>query len=374
MRRRIIAPPRSPRNVVDDDADTIALLAWFDRVKRDMPWRKAPAPYAVYVSEIMLQQTRVETVIPYFERFLAAFPSVEALAQAPLDAVLTRWSGLGYYRRARMLHSAAKEIVARHGGELPSTREALLSLPGVGRYTAGAVASIGYGERVGLVDGNVARVLSRWRGLDAPIDSSATVRELERIADELVPAARPGDFNQALMELGATVCVPGVPRCETCPISSSCVARRDGRTAELPVTRKKPKVKRVELIAAVAHDEGARVLLAQRAEEGLFGGLFEPPTFEGKRAAVSASLGRMGVKIGPRACATVEHVLSHRALSVSVFRATFDGSPRPVPPYVRVELVDATRLDELPLAALTRKILKAAAEREKPLPKKGASR
>lgn len=349
---------------MEDDAALRALLVWFDRAKRDMPWRRDPAPYAVYVSEIMLQQTRVETVIPYFERFLADFPDVVALAQAPLDAVLLRWSGLGYYRRARMLHAAAKEIVARYGGALPSNRAELLSLPGIGRYTAGAVASIGFGERVGLVDGNVARVLARWRGIDVPIDATTTMRALERLTDELVPADRPGDFNQALMELGATVCVPnGAPRCEGCPLAASCVARRDGRTAELPVVRKKAAAKRVELIAAVVR-EGGRVLLAQREEEGLFGGLFEPPSFAGGRVAASAALAKMGVAVASRPCATAEHLLSHRALVVRIHRGALVGPPHPVPPYLRVELVEPAQLDRLPLAALARKILKA--EREAP--------
>ncbi len=286
-----------------------ALLRWFDAHARDLPWRRTHDAYRIWVSEVMLQQTQVDRVVRYWQRFLEDFPTVHTLAAAELQDVLSLWSGLGYYSRARNLHRAAQEIVSQHGGVLPRSVEALRELPGFGRYTAGAVASIAYGEAAPLVDGNVARVLSRLlvigpsprpsprfagRGSSRPKHGEAGEsspppakrgeagrganfeKQLWAAADVLVPGARPGDWNQALMELGATVCTPSSPSCPSCPVRRWCGALEENRVHELPVPKKAAPRKQLVLHLAVAR-RGTRVLLARREEQGLFGGLWELP-------------------------------------------------------------------------------------------------
>jgi A/G-specific adenine glycosylase len=310
----------------------LALTTWFDGAARDLPWRRRREPYAVWVSEVMLQQTRVETVIPYFQRFLARFPDVGALAAAPLDDVLHLWSGLGYYRRARQLHAAAREVTERYGGTFPDDAEGLRTLPGIGAYTAGAIASIAYGRREPLVDGNVARVLSRVDGIDAPIKSPTAVRQLWARATSLVPTDRPGRFNEALMELGATVCTPRDPACDRCPLATLCVARATGREAELPVPCAKQAVPDVPVLALVLLDGQNRVLFARRREGGLFGGLWEPPMIEGARGAgeARAAFAALGIRAGRgaiRDAGRVVQLLSHRRMHVTVLV----GRPSSVP-------------------------------------------
>ena len=234
----------------------------------------------------MLQQTRVDTVMPYFERFLARFPTPLALAEAPEDQVLAAWSGLGYYRRARMLHAGARLVADR--AHMPRDREGLLELPGIGRYTAGAIASIAFDEAVGLVDGNVARVLARIFALDDDM-RRAGMKRAEALAEELVPAKKPGDWNQALMELGATICTPRSPACDRCPVASSCRARAEGRVDELPVMGEKAKPKPQRVQALVARTKDGRVLLARRRSSGLFAGLWEPPSIDGDEGAQRAT-------------------------------------------------------------------------------------
>ena len=213
------------------------LLSWYDRERRDLPWRRTQDPYRVWLSEIMLQQTRVETVIPYYERFLERFPTVSDLAEAPIDDVLARWSGLGYYRRARSLHEAAGQIVREHAGVFPEDSAEALALPGVGRYTAGAILSIAYGRPEPILDGNVIRILSRWLRLGPEIPQS----HLWTLAEDLVPEERPGDFNQAMMELGATVCTPRSPSCLLCPVQERCEARAEGTPERYPAPKAKEK-------------------------------------------------------------------------------------------------------------------------------------
>ena len=212
-----------------------ALGAWYDRAARDLPWRRTRDPWAILLSEVMLQQTRVDVVVPYWTRMLERFPAPRDMAEAPIDDVLSRWSGLGYYRRARNLWLCAREVVERFDGRLPDDVEGLRSLPGIGAYTAGAVASIAFDRQAPLVDGNVARVLARHAGIDDDPRSAVGQRRLWAEAAALVPAERPGRFNQALMELGATICTPRSPACAICPLERDCVARREGRVDELPV-------------------------------------------------------------------------------------------------------------------------------------------
>ncbi len=329
-----------------------ALLQWFDAHRRDLPWRNVGDPYAIWVSEVMLQQTQVATVIPYWERFLARFPTVESLAAAPLPEVLALWSGLGYYSRARNLHRAAQEIVSRHRGKLPSRAAELMRLPGFGRYTAGAVASIAFGEEAPLVDGNVARVLSRWFEVEgAPSDSSREAR-LWNIGE------RPGDWNQALMELGALVCRAESPTCLLCPVRAHCGAQKSGRVGELPPKRNRPARKMLHLAVAVFWRQGA-VLLGRRAETGLFGGLWELPCAEmngaGAAEALREALGR-SVRVG-EPIGTVRRTLTHRDLTLELFHAS--GKPK-ASAYGELRWTKPAELEQLGLSTAMRSALKLA--------------
>lgn len=273
---------RSPEPTEERDASIRrALLDHFDRAARPLPWREERTPYRVLVSEVMLQQTRVDTVIPYYHRWLQRFPDARALADAPLDDVLKAWEGLGYYSRARNLHRAAREITERYDGELPDSAADLRSLPGVGEYTAGAVASIAFSRPEPAVDGNVRRVLSRLEDLDDPRPS-----ELRDRARTLVDPQRPGDFNEALMELGATICRPRDPQCEVCPLRPWCRSLAAGTTADRPRPRKRPAPRTVTVDVAVILDSSDRALFARRPSEGLLAGLWEFPERTRIRAEV----------------------------------------------------------------------------------------
>ena len=249
-----------------------ALLAHYDAARRDLPWRGEEDPYRIWVSEVMLQQTRVETVIPYYRRWVERFPDVGALAAAEPDEVLLAWQGLGYYRRARALHAGARVVRERHGGVVPSDLHDLRTLPGVGAYTAAAVASIAFGEAVGVVDGNVRRVLSRLGDVALP-----TQRWLEDAAQELVDPERPGDWNQALMELGATVCTPRGPRCGQCPLGAWCAARAAGTQEERPAPAARKAAPAEERAVAVVVDASQRGLVVRRPPEGLLAGMWAFP-------------------------------------------------------------------------------------------------
>jgi A/G-specific adenine glycosylase len=299
------------------------LLGWYDEAGRDLPWRHTRDPYAVWVSEVMLQQTRVETVIPYYERFLQRFPTLRALAEADEDTVLSHWSGLGYYRRARLLHAGVREVVAQYGGEVPEDADARRSLPGVGRYTAGAIGSIAFEREEPIVDGNVTRVLARIQQIKTPVGASVTTDRLWEEAARLVPGERPGDLNQALMELGATICTPRQPRCDACPVSENCCAHAAGEVDDIPVPRARKAPKEVKLAAVVAtRGRGAeRKVWLVKGERALFGGLWGVPMAEGTARAVLGQAGLRGrlrsVPIG-----TIEHELTHRRLRVEVYRAS----------------------------------------------------
>lgn len=350
------------------------LLDWYDAHGRSLPWRETSDPYAIWVSEVMCQQTRVDTAIPYYHRFLERFPTAQALADASEDDVLAAWSGLGYYRRARMLHAGVKEMVASYGGELPRDPAARLALPGVGRYTAGALGSIAFGLPEPIVDGNVARVLSRVFRIETMLGKATTEKALWAHAKELVQGPRPGDFNQALMELGALVCTPKSPSCGACPWAERCEAREAGIQETLPVPRKKKKPTEVSLTAVVAtRGRGAarEVFLTKREEGELFAGLWMVPMVEspptqlelGERGASSGGdealrcLHEHGLRatIGDR-CGSVTHVLSHRRYSVQVYRAT--AAKAAAKSAVTRHRIDA--LAELGVARLTEKIVDAA--------------
>lgn len=336
------------------------LLAWYDRAARDLPWRHSQDPYAIWVSEVMLQQTRVDTVIPYYERFLEQFPTPAALAGAEEDEVLSRWSGLGYYRRARLLHAGAQELVARYGGEIPEDAEQRRALPGVGRYTAGAIGSIAFGKEEAVVDGNVSRVLARLFRIDSPIGAAATTRRLWEEAERLVPGKRPGEFNQALMELGATVCTPKQTGCTRCPVSAHCEAYAHGEVEKLPVARARKKPKELELSAVVATSgrTGERKVWLVKGERALFGGLWSLPMLEGAPRQALHDSG-LEARLQSKCVAKVEHVLSHRRLRIEVFRATGAKGTRSGS---RRAFTEAS-LEEVGISSLTRKLLAAASFR-----------
>lgn len=305
------------------------LLDWFKLHARDLPWRKTRDAYAIWLSEVMLQQTQVAQGTPYYERFLEAFPTVWDLAVADEDRVLKLWEGLGYYRRARHLHRAAREIVAEYGGRLPSTAEGWRALPGVGRYTAGAIASIAYGERVAVLDGNVKRVLARVCDVAESIDAPATESALWAMAESLVPESSPGAFNEAMMELGARVCLPRSPHCEACPIRKHCRAHALGLQHARPVRSKRKVVPRHEMVAAVIVRRG-RYLLGRRNADGLLGGLWEFPSGEVKTGethalAVERRMDELfGLRVKPGGMiASVAHVYSHMKVNLTVYRCDY---------------------------------------------------
>lgn len=347
-----------------DGAIARDLCAWFQASARDLPWRRTRDPYAVWLSEIMLQQTRVDTVVPYYERFLERYPDAGSLARAEVDEVLAMWSGLGYYRRARELHAAAREVVERYGGKLPSEASELKKLPGIGAYTAGAIASIAFGRSEALVDGNVARVLSRIEGIDADVKSAAGSKKLWATAMRLVPAQNPGMFNESLMELGATVCTPRDPACGACPVRWACEAARTGRQHALPVVGARARVPVVKMVAAVVRHK-SEVLFARRAEGGLFGGLWEPPMVEAPslRGALDALRGAGVTAAGLRTLGRVRHVLSHRELDVVVAgveaRSRYEVPALSTSPYERAAWL-APGAAGVGISTLARKVLDAA--------------
>ena len=307
--------------------DTVAaLLDWYDRERRDLPWRafrgKRPDPYKVWLSEIMLQQTTVKAVVPYFQRFLTRWPNVEALAAATLDDVLALWAGLGYYSRARNLHKCSQAIVELHGGKFPRTEAELGQLPGIGPYTAAAIAAIAYGEKATPVDGNVERVVARLFAVRTPLP--AAKRELSRLAATLTPERRPGDFAQAMMDLGTAICTPRRPSCLMCPLQSDCHAHAKGIEQQLPLRLERALRPVRYAIAFLALREDGHVLLRKRNEAGLLGGMLEVPSTAWQDEWLSAdlALGAAPVRADWWAVpGSVSHTFTHFRLELMVFRA-----------------------------------------------------
>jgi A/G-specific adenine glycosylase len=318
-------PSATPREK-SPAADAAQLLAWYDRHRRRLPWRaepgRAPDPYRVWLSEIMLQQTTVKAVGPYFEAFIAAFPTVEALAAAPVEEVLRRWAGLGYYARARNLHACARAVAERFGGRFPDTEAGLRELPGIGPYTAGAIAAIAFDRPAAAVDGNVERVISRLFALESPLPGAKP--EIRRLTESLVPSARPGDFAQGLMDLGATVCTPKAPACALCPWMAACSARAAGTAETFP--RKAAKAARPLRRGAafwLVREEagGLEVLLGRRPAKGLLGGMAEVPGTAWEAAFdEDAALAHAPLKARWRRLpGTVRHGFTHFELELVVF-------------------------------------------------------
>ena len=301
---------------LEPGAISSALLAWFDAHGRhDFPWQHDRTPYRVWVSEVMLQQTQVETVRPYYARFLARFPDVAALAAAPSDEVMRLWSGLGYYARARNLHLAAQEILTRHGGALPDTLEALMALPGIGRSTAGAILALSRDQRHPILDGNAKRVLARAFLVEEAPDSPAGLKKLWALAEAATPSARISAYTQAIMDLGATVCTRAHPACELCPLAIGCGAFAAGRTAEIPAARRRVARRLRETHMLFALSEG-RVLLERRPPRGIWGGLWTAPEFADPAAAEAYIAARFLNAAPARRLRTVRHVFTHFDLDI----------------------------------------------------------
>ena len=343
-----------------------ALLAWYRENHRDLPWRRTRDPWSIWVSETMLQQTRVEAVIPYWERFLARYPDPGTLASADLDDVLGLWSGLGYYSRARNLKRAAEEVVTRFGGQVPADPDALQTLPGVGRYTAGAVASIAFDRPAPIVDGNVARVLARLLGIRDEIESSAARKRLWEEAAALAVGEAPGDLNQALMELGALLCVPRAPRCSGCPLSAFCVAYAAGAPEALPRRAPKRPPRAVHAVAALVLRRG-KALAVRRPARGLLGGLWEIPGSDvtGPRAATAAMLAtvlraRTGLSmLHIESAGRIEYAFTHRRIHLRLFRCEAASGRVRLDGWDTHRWVSTSGLVALPLGTVTKRALAA---------------
>ena len=340
------------------------LLAWFGKHQRDLPWRASRDPYRIWVAEVMLQQTRIAAVRPYYQRFLRRFPRVDSLARAPQDEVLKLWSGLGYYSRARNLHRAAKEIVVHHGAKFPRDFEAALRLPGIGSYTAAAVLSIAYGVPLAVLDGNVARVLARLGAIRGDLRAPRRCQSLAVTAKQLLAAEAPGDWNQALMELGETVCLPQTPRCQACPVSGACRAYAQGAVDRIPSPRRKPATVQMKIAAAILLDPRGRTLLVQDPgahDEVLFSRLWQFPALEVARA-VRAELEKhlratLQIEIPPlEPLAQSRHGVTFRNIQLLPFLARVPQLPR----RPRTRIVPLSSLTRLPISSATRKLAQAA--------------
>ncbi|MEX0746542.1 MAG: A/G-specific adenine glycosylase [Rhodothermales bacterium] len=312
------------------------LLDWYVATHRDLPWRQTADPYRIWLSEVMLQQTRVDQATPYYHRFTERFPSVESLAGADLDEVLLCWEGLGYYSRARKLHEAARMVVKEFDGRIPDSEPEIRALPGVGPYTAAAVLSIAYDKPHAVLDGNVARVLARVFAVESEIDKAPARRALSEAAGLLLDRERPGVFNQAVMELGATICAPTLPQCTSCPVRPVCAAYTRGEPTAYPVTTKRRAVPHYDIAVALLFDEGGRLLIQRRPEESMLGGLWEFPG--GKRERGERLEETCRRELREELCveisidglfARVSHAYSHFRITLYAYRARIvEGTPR----------------------------------------------
>jgi len=350
------------------------LLAWFSDFQRDLPWRRTKDPYRVWLSEIMLQQTRVAAVIPYYERFLERFPNIKTLAEAPEEEVLRLWAGLGYYSRARNLQKAGRQIVAEHNSYFPDTAEKALALSGIGAYTAAAILSIAYEKKLAVLDGNVARVIARLGAIRGDLRAGSHWQQLQKMADGFLALHAPGDWNQAMMELGATICTPRSPQCLLCPVAEFCQARKLGLTEVIPEKRNKRATVDITLAALVVLDPQGRTLLLPPPKSGakaspakdvaaLLSRLWHFPTIQVQQDAarelrefVSATIfsgRRLPAKF--QVLPTVRHVVTYRQITLLPFRLDVAKLPR-VPHATALPLSD---LSAVPISNLTRKVARA---------------
>lgn len=338
-----------------------ALLAWYDTNRRRMPWRDDPSPYRVVLSEFMLQQTQVETVIPYYQRFVERFPTIQDLAAAPLDDVLKMWEGLGYYSRARNLHAAATEIVIRHDGTVPASYEALASLRGFGPYTTAAVMSIAFSAPYAVVDGNVIRVMARLFGIRSEVTCTESRRLIAEHAAHLLDPKRPGDYNQALMDLGATICSPKTPDCAACPVATHCLARREGVQDKLPKKAKaRTRPTRTEIAVVLRRED--ELLVAQRPTSGLLGGLWEFPSVplktENRRTWNDALSARTGlhISVGSR-LEVLHHTFTHFELELRAHEGDWKGGTLFPSGYARLQWVPLEALGDLAFSRVHRRLV-----------------
>jgi len=338
------------------------LLNWYQQNARVLPWRGHSDPYAIWVSEIMLQQTRVDTVIPYFLRWMHAFPDILALAAASEDEVLKAWEGLGYYARVRAMQRAARQLMLHHDRQLPADYQELLKLPGIGPYTAAAIASMAFGLNYAVVDGNVKRVLARLVPYTQPVNTPAAESELQRTARELLPAGNAGDYNQALMELGALVCLPRKPRCDQCPLPVICAAFQQGTQAELPLMKEKAAIPHLVVTAGILRHHGT-VLIAKRPANGLLGGLWEFPggKVEDGETHTAALTRELVEELGITAhignwVGTYRHAYTHFRVTLHAYEVT--SSEHALNPLHHAELrwVSLTELEDFPMGKIDRMI------------------
>jgi A/G-specific adenine glycosylase len=355
------------------DADKIKspldrqLLAWYRRNQRCLPWRKTNDPYRIWISEIMLQQTQVDTVIPYYHRFLKAFPTVSSLARAPLQKVLKIWENLGYYSRARNMHAAARMIVEKFDGRIPDNLKVIQTLPGVGQYTAGAILSIAYGQAIPAVDGNVRRILCRLFAIRKPVDDTREQKQLQKLATSLIPVKHPGDFNQALMDLGATICKAKNPDCARCPIARHCQARFHDLQNVLPIIRKAPAIPHRQAAAAVIRNSKGLLLVVQRPTSGLLASLWKLPgafikADENMENSLRCSVKEeLGIAIRPgKYLASVNHTYTHFRITLQAYECRLlKGTPKPLG-CQNWRWTSINDLKKLPLSKIDRMIMTLA--------------
>lgn len=351
----------------DKNAFQVALISWFKAEMRDLPWRKDKDPYKVWVSEVMLQQTRVDTVIPYFNRFIEKYPDVESLAKADEQELLKMWEGLGYYSRVKNLHSAVKEVQERYGGVIPDDEKKFRELKGVGPYTAGAVLSIAYNKPVPAVDGNVMRVISRIFNLTDDISKTATRRKIEKVVSEIISVKDPSSFNQGMMELGALVCTPRNPSCLLCPVREYCRAFHAGTERDLPVKTKQKKGKKIDYIAVVLKDQTGKILIRKRPDEGLLASLWEFPMIEAEKlsknvlpALEKQFFNKYGAEIRiDKPLCMVEHVFSHLSWRIQAYQGTYTGE---IEENSRLKAVPTEKVETYPFPVPFQKIWQAYKE------------
>jgi A/G-specific adenine glycosylase len=339
------------------------LLVWYENNKRDLPWRRTSDPYAIWISETMLQQTQVKTVIPYFERFLRAFPTVAALNRAPLERVLRAWTGLGYYRRAQNLKKCASALMRCHGGRIPADYEKLRALPGIGDYTAGAILSIAFQQRYPAIDGNARRVLSR-------LFEVTDAKQLRLAAEQLISKSKPGNFNQAVMELGATICLPNEALCFLCPLKLHCRSRCAGGTASSVMPRKKLNFTKVTWPLAILRRR-KKILLRRRAESGLLAGMWELPGIEkparaGALETLRNHLHEIGVFSGiPRSIGEIRHSITHRRIRAPIFLLDVTAEENLALPASGWRWVTPAALINYPVSSMTLKAARLLASYDK---------
>ncbi len=343
------------------------LIAWHQKHGRhDLPWSRDRTPYRVWVSEVMLQQTQVSTVLPYYQRFMERFPTVTALADAPLDDVLHLWTGLGYYARARNLHRAARQVRDLHGGEFPSQFDQVVALPGIGRSTAGAILALANNHRHAILDGNVKRVLARHYAIDGPIDAAVTLDELWSVAERETPPADAATYTQAIMDLGATVCTRANPLCLYCPLANTCRARALGRQRELPAPKRRRAARPVKrVLMLMAANKAGEVLLLKRPPTGIWGGLWAPPEFPSRAALTSYAAANLArVRGDTEELAVVEHAFTHFDLRITPLRLECSGLKAHRVAEHEALWFDARRPRRIGLPAPIKRLLDALAKSE----------